>query len=616
MRSCLYLSGLLSFVAAINGAIAAVAPIPATDFAVVESLPKIPQGWQQGAPVPAGRLLRFRIAVKQDNAFAFEQHVIDISTPTHAKYGQHMSREELKAMLRPSTTATAAILVWLTGQGVPAKHIEDKGDWINFYVPTINAESMLNTKFYYYSDAAGHVKEIRTLRYSVPQQLHEYIHMIQPTTRFGHISPSHSSMYQHFVIGSTRDAADHRYPGSGLNATFCNSTITPQCIKDLYGLTGYNSKAVEGNTIGIGGFLKQWAKYKDFSNFTKLYAPYAQNQTFEYELINGGLSTQNSVQDSGEANLDVQYALPLSYPAKATYYSTGGLGDLVFDLDQPNEAANQNEPYLDFLHYLLELPNKKLPTTLSISYGENEQSVPKPYANQTCSLFAQLGARGVSVLFSSGDTGVSSACQTNDGTNTTRFLPVFPAACPFVTAVGGTYRVQPERAISFSAGGFSDIFPRPAYQEAAVTEYLRNLGDTWKGLYNPAGRGFPDVAAQSYNFTIIDGGREGRAGGTSASAPVFAGIVSLLNGARISSGRPPLGFLNPFIYSFGYRGLNDIIDGGSKGCTGTGRSSGVETPVVPFASWNATKGWDPVTGYGTPNFPRLLRLSRYYYYKQ
>lgn len=251
MRSFIDLSALLLFVAAINGAIAAVAPTPATDFAVVESLPKIPQGWQQGAPVPSGRRLKFRIAVKQENAFAFEQHVVDISTPNHAKYGQHMSREELKAMLRPSTTATAAILGWLTGQGVPAKDIEDKGDWINFYVPAIKAERMLDTKFYYYSDTAGYFKEIRTLHYSVPQQLHEHIHMIQPTTRFGYIRPQHSSMYQYFVIGSARDATDHRYPGSGLNSTFCNSTITPQCLKDLYGLTGYKSKAVEGMHVRL-----------------------------------------------------------------------------------------------------------------------------------------------------------------------------------------------------------------------------------------------------------------------------------------------------------------------------------------------------------------------------
>lgn len=135
-------------------------------------------------------------------------------------------------------------------------------------------------------------------------------------------------------------------------------------------------------------------------------------------------------------------------------------------------------------------------------------------ANQTCSLFAQLGARGVSVIFSSGDTGVGSACQTNDGKNTTRFLPIFPAACPFVTSVGGTRHVQPEVAVGFSSGGFSDRFPRPSYQDAAVTNYLSILGDTWKGLFNPAGRGFPDVAAQSYNFTVVDGGAEIRVGGT------------------------------------------------------------------------------------------------------
>lgn len=184
------------------------------------------------------------------------------------------------------------------------------------------------------------------------------------------------------------------------------------------------------------------------------------------------------------------------------------------DLDQPTLADNQNEPYLDFLHYILAKPDSELPTTLTTSYGEDEQSVPEPYTNMTCSLFAQLGARGVSVLFSSGDTGPGSACQTNDGKNTTRLLPIFPAACPFVTSVGGTYHVQPEIAIGFSSGGFSDRFPRPAYQETAVTQYLGKIGDTFKGLYNPNGRGFPDVAAQAYNFTVIDKGREIRVGGT------------------------------------------------------------------------------------------------------
>lgn len=86
--------------------------------------------------------------------------------------------------------------------------------------------------------------------------------------------------------------------------------------------------------------------------------------------------------------------------------------------------------------------------------------------------------------------------------------------------------------------------------------------------------------------------------------------MALLNGARLERGRKPLGFLNPFIYKYGYQGLTDIVDGGSKGCTGKDIYSGLPTPRIPGAGWNATKGWDPVTGYGTPIFPKLLALSQ------
>jgi tripeptidyl-peptidase-1 len=158
------------------------------------------------------------------------------------------------------------------------------------------------------------------------------------------------------------------------------------------------------------------------------------------------------------------------------------------------------------------------------------------------------------------------ACQTNDGKNTTRFLPIFPAACPYVTSVGGTFHVAPERAVSFSSGGFSDTWPRPSWQDSAVSKYLSILGDQWKGLYNPEGRGFPDVAAQGYNFHVIDKGDDTLVGGTSAAAPTFAGVIALLNSARLEAGKSPLGFLNPWIYSTGYKGLTDIVDGGSTGC--------------------------------------------------
>lgn len=65
------------------------------------------------------------------------------------------------------------------------------------------------------------------------------------------------------------------------------------------------------------------------------------------------------------------------------------------DLDQPDINQNSNEPYLDFLHYILQ--QDVLPQTITTSYGEDEQSVPVSYATEVCSLFGQLDARGVSV---------------------------------------------------------------------------------------------------------------------------------------------------------------------------------------------------------------------------
>ena len=142
MRSIAYIVGLLSIVSPICNVQAA----PRVGLSVLESLPGIPHGWFQGDAVPASKRLRFRIAVKQENAYHFEQHVLDISTPDHPKYGQHMSREELKAMLRPSSDASESIIGWLRAEGVPTTAIEDDGDWINFYVPATEAERIMNTK--------------------------------------------------------------------------------------------------------------------------------------------------------------------------------------------------------------------------------------------------------------------------------------------------------------------------------------------------------------------------------------------------------------------------------------------------------------------------------------
>jgi hypothetical protein len=100
--------------------------------------------------------------------------------------------------------------------------------------------------------------------------------------------------------------------------------------------------------------------------------------------------------------------------------------------------------------------------------------------------------------------------------------------------------------------------------------------------------------------------------------------VANLNSLLLSKGLPQMGFLNPWIYQKGYKGLTDIVNGGSRGCRGFSMYSGLRSPIVPNATWAAVEGWDPVTGmfcsddlhsgtdirtgYGTPIFPKLVKL--------
>jgi len=217
-----------------------------------------------------------------------------------------------------------------------------------------------------------------------------------------------------------------------------------------------------------------------------------------------------------------------------------------------------------------------------------------------CNLFAQLGARGASILVSSGDDGVGEGnCLFNDGHGNSyvRFLPTFPSTCPWVTSVGGTTGIDPEEAARFSGGGFSVYFSRPLYQNPAVPTFLQNIGGQYYGLYNAGGRGVPDIALQAIAYETVLNRRPWVMEGTSCSSPAAAGIIALLNDYMITTRRRTLGFLNPWLYGAGLAGLNDITIGSNPGCNTPG--------------FSATPGWDPVTGLGTLDFAKLGELLSY-----
>jgi tripeptidyl-peptidase-1 len=243
-----------------------------------------------------------------------------------------------------------------------------------------------------------------------------------------------------------------------------------------------------------------------------------------------------------------------------------------------------------------------VPLVHSVSYGYDERQTSMALMDAVNAQFMKLGARGVSILFASGDQGVYGRSGKSEGT----FHPDFPAASPYVTAVGGTDFAQKsvigaEKAWVGGGGGFSSHFAAPAYQQEAVAGYLKAAGAASKlpnlSHYNAKGRGYPDVSAlagDQNGYCIAEhvavGSTMWLTAGTSASCPVVAGLFARLNALRAKQGMPPLGFLNPFIYK-SPEAFNDVTQGKNTG--------------VGSEGFEAIKGWDPATGFGTPNFPKM-----------
>ncbi|KAE8441856.1 hypothetical protein EG329_004211 [Mollisiaceae sp. DMI_Dod_QoI] len=581
--------------------------VPAS-AAIHEKLAAVPAGWTHASTPDANTAISLTIGLAQQNIDQLQSKLLAVSTPGNAEYGQHMDADEVNAFFAPDPAGVHAVQNWLGGAGV--SQITTDGHFVSFATTVQKANSLLNTTFATYT--SGQVSKLRTTQYSVPDDLVQYVDLISPTIYFGKTVANAPKFSK-----ATKTTRNSDYSPSVSVAASCQTSITPSCIKQLYSVGNYVPDPKSGSKIGFGSFLNQSALYTDAFQFEE--ANGIPHQNFSTILINGATNDQDpATAQNGEADLDVQNIIGVSHPLPVTEFITGGSPPFVPNLDEPLPSDNENEPYLPYYQYLLSQPNSALPHVISNSYGDDEQTVPYNYAVRVCNMIGFLGLRGITVLESAGDTGVGAPCKSNDGKNTTQFTPQFPGTCPYITAVGGTQAVTPEIAWVAGSGGFSNYFPTAWYQEIAVQTYLaEHISPAVKKYYEPytnfAGRGFPDISAHSLTpwYEVIYSGAVSSSGGTSAAAPVVAGIIGLLNDARFRVGKGPLGFINPALYAIGYTALNDITGGGSVGCNGINGQSGepvVGGGIVPYASWNATVGWDPVTGLGTPNFAKLLKL--------
>jgi subtilase family serine protease len=202
---------------------------------------------------------------------------------------------------------------------------------------------------------------------------------------------------------------------------------------------------------------------------------------------------------------------------------------------------------------------------------------------------------GISFFSSSGDNGATDYADLNMSRLSPRATTSFAADSPWVTSVGGTTLKRngtqiEEVAWNDSGGGFSSFFAMPAYQKLLPA----STQAAFKGR-----RGVPDVAAAAdpaTNLAFYFQGTWETVGGTSASAPMWAALTAIAN----QMAGHPLGFLNPGLYkiaaSASYsRDFHDITFGNNS----VQRS-------VDVPGYSAQKGWDAITGLGSPDAQYLI----------
>jgi kumamolisin len=250
-------------------------------------------------------------------------------------------------------------------------------------------------------------------------------------------------------------------------------------------------------------------------------------------------------------------------------------------------APNTSQGFLDAVSTAVLATNR--PAAVSISWGAPEAFQDQSFMTTMNTYFADAAALGVTVCVAAGDNGSS------DGVGDGHQHADFPASSPYALACGGTI-LDSTDGVSIDSevvwnddtgatgGGISDVFPIPDWQARTSVPPSANPGGF-------AGRGVPDVAGNASPHTgyqVRVDGNDSVIGGTSAVAPLWAGLVALMTQYLGEGGT---GFLNQILYSdtSAQQTCNDITAGNN-------------------GAYQAGSGWDPCTGWGSPNGDRLLQV--------
>ncbi|KAJ7145759.1 peptidase S8/S53 domain-containing protein [Mycena epipterygia] len=601
--------------------------------------PSVEHAKRSGLPAGLSHVRRHAPEAVLPLRFGLTQPNVDMNT-LEELLNQVSHPESRITHFAPSDEAVHVVMSWITSSGFAKERVrvsKTKG-WVMVNASVAETEMLLSTEYHVYVHESSGKEHVACDAYRLPAHVVPHVALVTPSIDFNAVLTKRSaSTSSRIKLGQPSAGLSHKVTTAasaipqGNDLENCDQQITPACVRALYGLD-YTPVAADKNSFAIVEYTPQAYRPADLdlfaTNFSSI-GPSLVGARPILKTVDGGVvqDVNVSFQLNVESNFDLQYAMNLvTRHQDVILYQVGDIeigGSFNTLLDAFDGSfctfEGGDDPATDPI-YPDALPGGyaghdcgtlKPANVISTSYATIEANLSPAYAARQCVEYAKLGLMGVTVLYSSGDSGVAGddeLCLNPDGSQSVTgeiFNPMFPATCPFVTGVGATQInpgakvTDPESAadpdFTDSAGGFSNYFAIPTYQKDAVAEYLKaNPPPYSTTIYNATGsRAFPDISANGVNCLVAAEGRFIPVSGTSASSPFVGAIITMINDARLAVGKTPVGFINPVIYSTAFKGaFNDIVNGSNPGCGTNG--------------FPAAAGYDPVTGLGTPNFPKLV----------
>ncbi len=528
-------------------------------------------------PCPPDEEIRFTVLLHAKDIRMLREAAHAVADPQSAVYGRHLSPDEVRALVAPGYQDLDAVLSFLRDAGLTVDGVAGARTSVQAHGP---------------AEKVAHAFDVPIGVFDVPRSLSPLRRRAIATERDPSIPASLAAVIRGVaglntlpaarrfppILAPTRSRVPRRSPAAARGPA---GGYTPEEIRAAYDLPEPGTGGTRGERVAIlefgGGFSS-----RDFGSFCARYGLPAGDVT---EVSVSG--AKNDYQGkTGDADLEV--ALDMDWVR-------GTAPDADIDLWW---VPNVDAGWVDFLSALLDAPDARRPSIVSISWGMPEDgfATSRRY-DQTRELFLSCSLLGITFVCATGDAGAGDVPEGSAAFDGQRHVD-FPSVVPEVTAVGGTKLVPrggsfaetawndgPDRGAT--GGGFSRFVAVPAWQKPA-------LG----GRRGVTGRGIPDVAAVASpdpGLSIFARNKWTAAGGTSVAAPIWSGILAHVNAARAAAGRPRLGAANAALYAAARKAspFRDITQGDNSygGVTG----------------YQATKGWDPTTGLGSVDTRALVK---------